>query len=482
MSLKGNFVYSTIITISNYLFPMIVFPYVSRTLGLENVGICNFIDSIVTYFVLFSMMGIMSMGIREVAASREDRQRRSTVFSSLLVLNGLFTLLAILGLGVFTFCMDAVSEYRNMMYIGMFKLACNFLLIEWLYQGLEEFKYITQRTLVVKTCYILAVFLLVKDRGDYELYYLLTTLMVTFNALVNIVYSRRYVSFSFRRMQLGKYFKPFMSLGWYMILSNMYTSFNVTYLGFVASKAEVGDFSTATKLFGLLIMLYTSLSMVVMPRMSTFSSMGDKDKMRELIGKSFSCLLTFSVPLLLVFCCFPADIVLLIFGDEFVGVAQPMRIIAPLFFIIGYEQILVMQILIPVKADKAILTISSIGACVGIGLNLALVPILLKVGSSVAWVVSELCVLLAAQYFVGKRDIWKFPVSQFFKYVLTYLPVALICIYIHAKLSLPLVPKLLIEFFLLAIAYLTIEIIVFKNTFLLSLRHTICQRLKSFKS
>lgn len=116
MSLKGNFVYSTIITISNYLFPMIVFPYVSRTLGLENVGICNFIDSIVTYFVLFSMMGIMSMGIREVAASREDRQRRSIVFSTLLVLNGLFTLLAILGLGVFTFCVDAVADYRNMMY------------------------------------------------------------------------------------------------------------------------------------------------------------------------------------------------------------------------------------------------------------------------------------------------------------------------------------------------------------------------------
>ncbi|MDY3295400.1 MAG: flippase [Bacteroidaceae bacterium] len=482
MSLKGNFVYSTIITISNYLFPMIVFPYVSRTLGLENVGICNFIDSIVTYFVFFSMMGIMTMGIREVAASREDRQRRSIVFSTLLVLNGLFTLLAIIGLGFFTFYVDAVADYRNMMYIGMFKLACNFLLIEWFYQGLEEFKYITQRTLIVKTCYILSIFLLVKDRGDYELYYLLTTLMVTFNALVNIVYSRKYVSFSFRHLQLGKCFRPYITLGWYMILSNMYTSFNITYIGFVASKAEVGDFSTATKLFTLFIMPYTSLSRVVMPRMSTLSSLGEKEKMRELIGKSFSCLLTFSVPLFLVFCCFSSDIVVLILGDEFVGVAQPMRIIAPLFLIVCYEQILVMQILIPVKADNAILTISSIGAGVGIGLNLALVPILLKVGSSVAWVVSELCVLLAAQYFVGKRDIWKFPVSQFFKYVLTYLPVALICICTHAKLALPLVPKLLIEFFLLAIAYLTIEIIVFKNTILLSLRHTICQRLKSFKS
>ena len=74
-------------------------------------------------------------------------------------------------MGFFIFYVDAVADYRNMMYIGMFKLACNFLLIEWFYQGLEEFKYITQRTLIVKTCYILSIFLLVKDRGDYELYY-----------------------------------------------------------------------------------------------------------------------------------------------------------------------------------------------------------------------------------------------------------------------------------------------------------------------
>ena len=183
-------------------------------------------------------------------------------------------------MGFFTFCVDAVADYRNMMYIGMFKLACNFLLIEWFYQGLEEFKYITQRTLIVKTCYILSIFLLVKDRGDYELYYLLTTLMVTFNALVNIVYSRKYVSFSFRHLQLGKCFRPYITLGWYMILSNMYTSFNIKYLGFVATKAEVGDFSTATKLFTLFIMPYTSLSRVVMPRMSTLSSLGEKEKMR----------------------------------------------------------------------------------------------------------------------------------------------------------------------------------------------------------
>ena len=49
----------------------------------------------------------------------------------------------IIGMGFFIFYVDAVADYRNMMYIGMFKLACNFLLIEWFYQGLEEFKYIT---------------------------------------------------------------------------------------------------------------------------------------------------------------------------------------------------------------------------------------------------------------------------------------------------------------------------------------------------
>ena len=75
MSLKKNFVYSSILTASTYLIMIIVYPYLSRTLGLTNIGIVNFIDNLVNYFVYVSMMGITTVGVREIAAVRNNRQR-----------------------------------------------------------------------------------------------------------------------------------------------------------------------------------------------------------------------------------------------------------------------------------------------------------------------------------------------------------------------------------------------------------------------
>ena len=66
-SIKKNFFFSTFLTISNYVFPLITYPYVSRVLQVERIGLCNFVDSIINYFILFSMLGISTYGIREIA-------------------------------------------------------------------------------------------------------------------------------------------------------------------------------------------------------------------------------------------------------------------------------------------------------------------------------------------------------------------------------------------------------------------------------
>ena len=71
--IKKNFIFSSILTVSNYIFPFIIFPYISRILGVENIGICNFVDSIINYFMLFSMMGFGVVGVREIAAAKCNR-------------------------------------------------------------------------------------------------------------------------------------------------------------------------------------------------------------------------------------------------------------------------------------------------------------------------------------------------------------------------------------------------------------------------
>ena len=191
MGLKRNFLYNFIITSANYLFPLIVFPYVSRALKVYNLGICNFVDSIILYFTMLSMMGINILGIREIASVQNNAEQRNHVFSSLFFLNAIFTFISLIALFLCINLVPQFIQYRKLLYIGSIYVIANFLLIEWLYKGLEDFAYITKRTLLVKIAYIIAVFTFVHKPEDYILYYILTTLSVVINAAINLLHSKK---------------------------------------------------------------------------------------------------------------------------------------------------------------------------------------------------------------------------------------------------------------------------------------------------
>ena len=267
------------------------------------------------------------------------------------------------------------------MLIGGLKLISNFLLIEWLFKGLEDFKYITQRTLIVKCIYVICVFCFVREQADYPIYYLLLTLMISLNALCNCMYARKYVRIK-RPKAIFKYMKPFAIMGLYAILTNMYTTFTTAFLGFKSGETHVGYFSTATKIFSILISLYTAFTGVMLPRMSSLLSEGRHEQFRLLLNKSVNILMTISIPLI-IFSTFNApDIINVIAGNGYEGAILPMQICMPLIFIIGYEQITIVQGLLPLKKDKAVLINSVIGAFIGIVGCFVLIPNLQSIGAS----------------------------------------------------------------------------------------------------
>ena len=166
MGVKKNFIYSSVLTAANYIFPLITYPYVSRVLGVTNIGICNFVDSIIHYFILVSMMGITTLGIREIAGSTCNPLQQSRIFSSLFVLNGIVTFIMLVVLLIATFVVPELYQYRDLMYIGAMKLVGNLFLVEWFFKGIENFKYITNRTILVKCLYVVMVFVFDKDEND----------------------------------------------------------------------------------------------------------------------------------------------------------------------------------------------------------------------------------------------------------------------------------------------------------------------------
>lgn len=437
MSIVRNFAFSAVLTAANFVFPFIVYPYVSRVLGVDNIGACNYVDSIVNYASLISMMGVVIVGTRNIAKARGDKQRLDKTFTALMFINLIFTCIATAVLIVATYTVDAFASYRKMLLIGIIKLWGTFFLIEWLYKGLEDFKYITIRSIVVKTVFTVSVFVFVRQSEDYVLYFLLMCLMEVGNAVFNCLRAHKLVKFEFDLHSVVELIGPFLILGVYIALNSMYTTFNVIYLGYVHGDTEVGYYTTAHKIFRLLLAIYTAYSTVVLPHVSSLIEQGRHEEFRDLIRKSVEGLMLFSVPVVIFTMVFAPGIVEVISGPGYEGAIVPMIIVMPLVFIIGYEQILVVQILTPLVTDSVILFNSCVGASIGIIGNILLVGRLAAVGSAFVWLLAELTVLVVAQIFVRHFTGISFPWRGMAKNLFAYLPYAAIvlCLVLFSPLN-----------------------------------------------
>lgn len=426
-SLKKNFIYNAILTMSGYIFPLMVYPYVSRVLGVANIGACNFVDSIVEYFTILSMMGMNTIGIREIAKCKNDQQKLDNVFSQLFSLNTLTTIAAIIILIIATNIVPKFAPYKDLLYIGVGKLFFNYMLINWFFQGLENFKYIAARTIFVKILFVISVFLFVKTETDVKLYYFLVALTWAGNGIINFIYAKKYVSFNFTLKINKAIIGSFFILGVYWFMNSMYTTLNVAFLGFATNDIEVGYYTTANKLLTVIMTMFTALTSVMVPRVSVALKSNDNSEAKALIRKAINALMLFAIPLIFFVFPFSQELIYLMSGKGYEGATTPLQIMTPLFFLVGYDQIIVLQTLLPMGKDKDILRNSILAASVGIISNIFLTLNFGKNGSAIVLILAELSVLLSSQFCVTKYLGLKIPFKLIIKHIIGFSPIIIIC-------------------------------------------------------
>lgn len=468
MSIKKNFAFSSILTASSYIFPLLTFPYVTRVLGVNNIGICSFVEGVVGYFMLFSAMGIGTLAIREVAKYKSDKILLSKAFNSLLSLNMLTTLIAMMALFVALLFVPELQRHENMFYIAIGQILFKTLLIEWLFIGLEDFKYITIRTILIKIVYVISVFIFIKTPEDYQMYFALNVFAVVINAIVNMLYSRHFVSYSIKGIQIKKYIEPFIILGIYGFLTSLYKSFNVVFLGFSSNNIQVGYYSTATRVYAIILSLFSAFTGVMLPRMSSLVAEGKSKEFLDLANKSVDALLFFTIPLIVISELFAPQIIFFLAGNGYEGAILPMRIVMPLMLVIGYEQIIIIQMLMPLKKDRAILINSVWGGGCALLLNFLLVPKFESVGSAFVWVISELIVLFSAQYFISKYEKFEFPLSKFVGRIVSSLPIIIVFLLLKKRIDNNSILQPVIISIVISLYYYVLEVKLFKNEIVIS--------------
>ena len=223
----------------------------------------------------------------------------------------------------------------------------------------------------------------------------------------------------------------------------MYTTFNISILGYISGPTQVGFFTTASKIISIILALFTAFTGVMLPRMSSLLANHEEGQFILLLNKSMSALFVFCFPVIMYFMVFSPDVINLIGGKGYEGAIIPLRILIPVIFIVGYEQILIIQALMPLKKARAIFINSCVGAAVGLFFNFILIPLYGSIGTSMAYLLSELSVLCSALYFMHRYTGHRFPYNDFLRHLIYNIPILLICVLLNYVCKMNFVMKLI---------------------------------------
>ena len=400
-SIRRNYIYNVLLNVSRVIFPLITAPYISRVLEPDGVGLFNFSNTYAGYFALFALLGIPTYGIREVAKVQGDKEKLSRLISELVSLS----LLTTLAVTVIYLCslvlIGQLRENHVIFLLSGFALYLAPFRMDWFFSGVEQFKFITLRTLVIRTVSIVCMFAFVHTKCDLIIYVILNVAGTVGGDIWNFV---KLLSLGIRPRLvfsgLRKHLSPLFVLFTASVAISIYTVLDTLMLGFMTDYREVGFYNNAMHISKTLLMVVTSLSVVAIPRISQYNKEGGYERINELVNKSLSVVAFLSVPIAFGVACIAPTFVPLFFGVEFGGSVLPLMILSFLVVAIGLNNLFGMQILVAMSKDKLFLRSILVGTATNFLLNLLLIPLYGAVGASVSSVVAEFLIVVVMAVFI----------------------------------------------------------------------------------
>jgi O-antigen/teichoic acid export membrane protein len=409
-SIKYNFIMNVILTISSLIFPLVTFPYITRVLLPEGTGNIAFSNSIVSYFSMFAMLGIPTYGIRACAKARDNKDEFSGIVQEIFIINAITTIGVCLVFVYIVLNVPVLNQEKELLLICGLYLILNMLSVEWLYKGLECYTYITVISLTFKALGTLAIFLLVHHKSDYLVYALIAVVANTGYGLFNFIHARQYI---FRRKvksyDFKRHLRPIVTFFAMSIAVVIYTNLDVVMLGFMKGPIEVGYYDIAVKIKIILVNVVTALGAVVLPRVSYYIEKKNMKDFYNIITKAFELVAVISLPLMVYFIIMADNSILVLAGNQYLESINAMKIIMPTLVLIGFSNLLGIQILIPLGKENIVVRSEIIGAVINVVLNFGLIPRLGASGAAIGTLAAEGGVLVIQYKYLKSmiKPVWR---------------------------------------------------------------------------
>lgn len=474
-SVKKNYLYNVTYQILLIILPLLTAPYISRVLGAESIGIYSYALSISAYFITFGSLGVDLYAQREIAYYQDDKKNYSRTFWEITILRAVTMSISIF---IFYFTFASNGEYQVFYKILLIELIGKCFDISWFFKGVEDFKKIVLRNLVIKILSIIAIFTLVKTPDDLNLYFWIYVLSVILGNLSLWLYLPKYVcKVEIQSLKIFRHLKPTISLFIPQIAIQVYTLLDKTMIGAIyEDKSEVGYYEQGQKIINMLLTVITSLGTVMLPRIANFFANNKKNEVKSYMEKSFNFVFLLAFPMIFGIIAVAEDFVPIFFGPGYDKVAILMSVISPILLFIGMSNVIGTQYLLPTKRQKEYTISVVIGSIVNICINGCLIWNYGALGASIGTVVAEFTVTLVQIIIVRKE----FEFKKIFKLAINYI-IASIIMFIVCKIVsvIPLneIISLIIQV-LAGIATYGLILIILKEKFVLNILRQLKEKIK----
>lgn len=385
-SIKSNLIYNTLYQVLIMIVPLITTPYVSRTLGAEKIGQFSFSSAMVTYFIVFAVFGSTTFGQRNIAFYRDDKRELSDAFWSVFAFRMITCLIALCGYLVYLFFSDNWNLVSLLFSINIVNIVAD---ITWLFQGLELFKKIVFRNLIIRILSTLAIFSFVKSQNDLWLY----TIIINGSALLGNISLWTIVK---DKIEKPRTIRPFKDIkGMFLIFlptiaTQIYTVLDKSMIGFITeSNYANGCYEQAEKIARMALTIVTSIGVVVLPRIANLYFKNKIDLVRNYIYRSIRFTWMLALPIVFGLFSISSLLIPVFLGPGYSDAIILLKIFSFLVLFVSFSYVVGISYLIPTKQQNIYTVAVTVAAGVNVCMNLFLIPRFGAVGAAVSSVAAE---------------------------------------------------------------------------------------------
>lgn len=427
VSLSSNYVFNLANRIIVLVIPLITTPYLTRVLGANELGVYNYANTIASYFLMFSMMGMSILGNKKVSLARNDGNI-SEIFLKLLFVQFFNSIVSIVLYFAyfFIFCKDD----KTIALLQLFVLISALFDVSWFYQGLERFKSIAIRNIVINCITTILIFLFVNKPEDIVIYsaikcvsVLASQLALFVSCIKKVVWVKpdiKWIKTTY--VELLVFFTPIAA-------ESIFHNMDRVMLGVMVSYSAVAFYYTSRMITDIPQCFITSINTIIYPRITILVGQNRNEEARKLTYYSFALINAVCVAMSFGIAAIAKDFVALYLGSDYQYCAICIPWLAPYIVLAAWNGTVRYQYLIPKALEKIYSKAIVIGIAFNLILNLTLIQKIGVIGAILATVVAEFIIAIIQTKPVWKemmilnqiRNMGVFLVAGIIMYILVYL-------------------------------------------------------------